>query len=159
MCTPKGAGGLGLQKMVDFNLALLGKLAWQMIWCPNKFWVRVMHDKYVKNGSLFTTVAKATDSKGWKSIIRGRSVLELGARWQIGNGKTVDFWSDWWVGDKPLGLVHGVPEVMRHVKVGDFMTANKVWDEGKLAMLPVDVVREIQAIPIAMEEDATDRLG
>lgn len=104
-------------------------------------------------------MVQATDSRSWKSIIRGRNVLELGARWQIGNGRTVDFWSDWWVGDKPFGLTHKVPDDTSSIKVSELITTTKVWDEEKLkSMLPSDVVREIQTIPIAIEANASDRL-
>lgn len=113
-----------------------------MIACPEKLWVRVMNEKYVKNGSLFSTVVHASDSRSWKCIIRGRNVMELGARWQIGNGRSIDFWIDWWVGDKPLGLVHDIPDDLCDTKVCDLMTVAKSWDVEKLkAMLLTDVVR------------------
>lgn len=79
MCIPMDKGGLGLRTSMDFNLALLAKLAWQVLTCLDKLWVKIMRDKYIKDGNLFTATIPSSSSWGWKSIMKGRSIVELGA--------------------------------------------------------------------------------
>lgn len=37
ICRPKQEGGLGLPNLRDVNLALLAKLLWKLISCPESF--------------------------------------------------------------------------------------------------------------------------
>lgn len=104
-CAHQGTKGrLGLRMSRDFNMAFLAKLAWQMLIDSDKLWVQVMKDKYVRSGNFLTATTPNNASWGWRSIMKGKATIELGAQWRIGNGKLLIFWSDWWVEDKLLGL-------------------------------------------------------
>lgn len=94
VCAHKTKGGLGLRKAVDFNMALLAKLAWQVLNCPEKLWVKVIHDKYIKNGNFFTAPVPSHSSWSWRSIVKRRVVIKLGGSWRIGNGKSLNFLFD-----------------------------------------------------------------
>lgn len=56
VCRPRANGGLGIRKARDFNDALLTKVAWHMIVKPDKPWVKIMHEKYIKGGSFFSAL-------------------------------------------------------------------------------------------------------
>lgn len=126
-----------------------------------KLWFCVMKDKYVKNGDFFTATIPSNASWGWRSIIKGRAVIEGGASWRVGDGKSLSFWADWWVGKKPLGLDMeiDIAKGNSNAKISDFLLQNNSWDITKLQeYLSEEQVEMIQAIPIASEEGATDSL-
>nr|GMD92032.1 reverse transcriptase [Ipomoea batatas] len=86
--------------------------------CEYKLWVRIMKEKYIKGGNFFTAPTPQHSSWGWRSILRSRSTIELGAAWRVGIGYSLSFLSDWWVGDKSLGLLDSVniPDDLAHAK-------------------------------------------
>lgn len=65
--------------------------------------------------------------------MKRRYVVELGAIWQVGNGQSINFWSNWWFGDKPLGveLEIDIPEAHANAKVSDFILLNLTWNVDK----------------------------
>nr|GMC91161.1 LINE-type retrotransposon LIb DNA [Ipomoea batatas] len=100
-------------------------------------------------------------SWGWRGILRGCSIVEAGATWKVGNGHSLNFWSDWWVTDKPLGLLMDVDisEDMAHAKASDLILNNNNWDINRLQdLLPCEVVNKIRANPIPTEPNARDCL-
>lgn len=108
VCKPREIRGLGLRKAEVFNEALLAKLAWQMINDPNKVWVRVMHEKYLKQHDFLTATIFSGSSWSWKSIIKGRAVVGNNTGWKLGDGRNINLWSDCWVGKKILRMEQGV---------------------------------------------------
>ncbi|XP_019158195.1 PREDICTED: uncharacterized protein LOC109154910 [Ipomoea nil] len=161
VCSPRTQGGLGLRMAKDFNLALLAKLAWQILNNPEKLWVKVMRQKYIKDDNFFTANTPANASWTWRSIIKGRSIIETGARWRVGSGDSLDFWSDWWVSDKPIGLgaTVNIPNHLCNVKVSEFITQQRTWDVNRLLdFLPPDLVNQIRAIPIPIDDTTEDKL-
>nr|GMD37695.1 LINE-type retrotransposon LIb DNA [Ipomoea batatas] len=149
------------RRCMDFNEALLAKLAWQMNTCEDKLWVRIMKEKYVKAGNFFTAPTPLQSSWGWRSILRGGSTIELGAAWRVGTGDSLNFWSDWWVGDKPLGLHDNVsiPDELAFAKVSHFILPNRSWDFDRLqAILPREEVNKIRSIPNPLDDLVPDAL-
>nr|GLL45961.1 uncharacterized protein LOC109163410 [Ipomoea trifida] len=161
-CSKSMASGIPTsRRCMDFNEALLAKLAWQMNTCEDKLWVRIMKEKYVKAGNFFTASTPLQSSWGWRSILRGRSTIELGAAWRLGTGDSLNFWSDWWVGDKPLGLQNSVsiPDELAFAKVSHFILPNRSWDFDRLqAILPREEVNKIRSIPIPLDDLVPDAL-
>lgn len=47
-------------------------------------------------------------SLGWRSILKGRAIIEDRIKWREGNGRTINFLFNWWVKDKPLELRNGI---------------------------------------------------
>lgn len=91
--------------------------------------------------------------------MRGRTVIETGAAWRVGNRRTLNFLSDWWVGEKPLGLEMeiDVPNNVGCAKVSDFILSNYTWDFDKLQMLLSEAfVNKVRATPIPMDQHAKD---
>ena len=50
VCLPKEEGGLGVRRMREFNVALLGKWCWRMLVDRNGLWYRVLKARYGEEG-------------------------------------------------------------------------------------------------------------
>ncbi|KAL5566705.1 hypothetical protein UlMin_029869 [Ulmus minor] len=97
LCKPKACGGLGFQKMMDFNKALLAKWSWNLLvgnrsLCLDTLWSRYLHS---------TNFSDATPSRGdscfWKAILQIRCLLNDGVCYVVGDGCSIDPWKDPWV--------------------------------------------------------------
>lgn len=99
LCQPKSRGGSGLKNLSKQNSAFLMKLALATRTQHDSLWVRVLRAKY---GDLASPSVKRTPSTAsifWKSLSSVCEDLELGMMWKVGDGKSISFWSDHWVGD------------------------------------------------------------
>jgi len=50
VCLPNKDGGLGVRKLHEFNLALLGKWSWRMMVDKEGLWYRVLKARYGEEG-------------------------------------------------------------------------------------------------------------
>lgn len=76
---------------------------------------------------------------------KGRSIIELGVIWQVGDEKSLDFLFVWWTTSKLLGLYRNIIilEDLNNAKVSDFILSNKSWDVNKLqTILPCDITSQ-----------------
>ncbi|XP_019188879.1 PREDICTED: uncharacterized protein LOC109183149 [Ipomoea nil] len=161
ICKPKDSGGLGLRRCADFNDAFLAKLAWQINTNNDKLWTQVMKEKYIKDKNFFTLPLQNNASWGWRSVLRGRSLVELEAAWRVGDGSSLSFWLDWWVGEKPLALMENVEiqDSPQESKVSDFILPSRTWDLNRLCqVLPQQAVDLVRAVPIASSDQVKDAL-
>ncbi|MCI32032.1 receptor-like kinase, partial [Trifolium medium] len=66
-----GYGGLGVRRLREFNLALLGKWCWRMLEDREGLWFRVLAARYgVERGRL--RAGGARGSSWWREIVRIR---------------------------------------------------------------------------------------
>ncbi|KAJ8768128.1 hypothetical protein K2173_021068 [Erythroxylum novogranatense] len=65
-------------------------------------WVKVLQDKYVRSQPLLTIKLPSNASSCWKAIHRAIPFLKDGFAWRVGDGRTISFWFDRWVGEAPL---------------------------------------------------------
>lgn len=126
ICVPKEAGGLGFRTMVDMNLALTTKLAWQLCTKPNKLWVLLLTSKYLK-GLKFLDDSQnpARGSWIWNNILDCKSSLKNGICYWIGKDSVVRLKEDPWIpeiqGFKIPSDIH-IPENLYYVR--ELMTPN-----------------------------------
>jgi len=66
--TLKRFGGLGIYEARLTNLALLGKLVWNMLHNKDKLWVKVLSQKYMGNTSLWMSKKHNKPSIIWRGI-------------------------------------------------------------------------------------------
>ncbi|KAJ3684168.1 hypothetical protein LUZ61_013332 [Rhynchospora tenuis] len=99
VCRSKQEGGLGILNMKQINLALLSKWAWRFR-DPNclGWWKDILLDKYARIRS------KAKWSQLWKYINDLEQILKINRMNIVGNGRSVLFWEDTWIDDKPLKI-------------------------------------------------------
>ncbi|XP_057442323.1 uncharacterized protein LOC130734042 [Lotus japonicus] len=139
----KDCGGLGIKEMNRFNTALLGKAVWQLVQKPNKLWVKVLDQKYIKDSSILSVQPRQKDSPLWKGILRARDQVGQQMVFRIGNGETSLWYKDW-SGTGPIA--HQLPFVNIadvHLQLKDIIQGN-VWDLNRLyTMIPLSVQQKL----------------
>ncbi|GKV01676.1 hypothetical protein SLEP1_g14215 [Rubroshorea leprosula] len=72
VCKSRKMGGLGVKDLNSFNLALLGKWRWRLLWERDALWNRVVEAKYQvhKKRDYEGEDVKASSSEWWKAIWR-----------------------------------------------------------------------------------------
>ncbi|KAF4360187.1 hypothetical protein F8388_000056 [Cannabis sativa] len=86
-----------LLEQVDFNLALLSKLAWMLATGNERPWIRSLKAKYFALESFWQVSPKASDSPGWKGILEARRIIMESATTIIHNGEDIDIWFQPWI--------------------------------------------------------------
>jgi len=158
ICRPKILGGLGLRKSAAVNIAFLAKLAWKILTQPENLWVQQMRAKYGAPERFFEARSKPTDSWVWKCLLRLRPFIKQGIRWKVGNGRSINFWTDnWCAEDNLLSLLDRDPSSIPDLdmKVSAFISPDKQWDSSHLSLyLPSDFIQTIQSIPLPITDVA-----
>ena len=79
--------------MGKFNEAMLAKQVWRLVHNTNSLFYRVFKAKYFPTGTIFDAKV-GSRSYAWKSILKSRKVIQLGAQWRIGDGSSVKIFKD-----------------------------------------------------------------
>ena len=101
MCWPKEVGGLGFKDLHYFNLAMLAKQGWRLIRNGDALVSRILNPKYYANGDFMNAQLGSNPSYTWRSILEGRTVLEKGLIWRVGNGTNIRINDNPWVFNAP----------------------------------------------------------
>lgn len=134
---PKNAGGLGFREIVQFNDAMLGKLAWRLLKDPTSLLARVLFGRYCTQTSFLNAQCPSSASHGWRGVLVGRDLLSKGLGWALGSGNEASIWSDPWL---------STTEPMRPVGPPTFETQN--WRVNRLLLSGtdewnVDIIRAV----------------
>jgi hypothetical protein len=140
VCLSVTRGGLGVRRLREFNMSLLGKWCWRMMVEKDGLWYRVLKARYGEEGGKIKGGGR-NSSRWWRSIcnVRDGSGLAVG-RWfddntrrVVGNGCNTFFWTDNWLGGVPLKLQFSRLydlSVHKECTVEDMARAG--WEEGGL---------------------------
>jgi hypothetical protein len=101
ICRPKDQGGLGVEVLELKNKCLLSKWLYKLL-NEEGVWKELLHNKYLQNKTLSQVTAKPTDSPFWKGIMGVKEAFFSRGSLVLGNGKSIRFWEDTWLGDTPL---------------------------------------------------------
>ncbi|CAN0906666.1 Uncharacterized mitochondrial protein AtMg00310 [Linum grandiflorum] len=93
----KDFGGMGFKDLYGFNLAMLGKLGWQLLSDDTSLMARILKTKYFPQGDFLSANLGSNPSLTWRSIHEGRLVVKQGYRWKVGDGKSIRVWEEPWV--------------------------------------------------------------
>ncbi|KAL0312576.1 UNVERIFIED_CONTAM: hypothetical protein Sradi_5656900 [Sesamum radiatum] len=88
---------MGFRNLRAFNLAMLAKQGWRILQKPNLLLSQILKSRYFPKCDFLQAKNGYNPSFTWRSIWEGRSTLEAGLRWKIGNGKNVLVWGDKWI--------------------------------------------------------------
>ena len=132
---PVSRVGLGIRRLWEFNLSLLGKWCWRMMVDKVGLWYRVLKARYggrLKEGG-------SNSSRWWRTIckVREGDGLAVG-RWfddnirrVVGNGRNTFFWTNNWLGGIPLKLqFNRLYELFVHKECTVEDMARAGWEEG-----------------------------
>lgn len=125
-------GAWGIRDIYTMNEALLLKLAWNFLNNPNKFWVKILHSKYLSNSNFWDATSKASNSDVWKNILRVRKYLTDGCIWKIKDGKNINVWDRAWIFDRNGPPTAKPNQEFHPVKVNELLSDGN-WNADLLA--------------------------
>ena len=83
----KVVGGMGFRDLTLYNYSLLAKQAWCLIHNKSSLFYKVFKARFFPNCTLMEANDIRYGSYAWRSTLKGREVLQRGARWRVGNGE------------------------------------------------------------------------
>ena len=107
MCDLKVEGRMGFKELSFFNEALLGKQTWRLLHNKNSLFYRVFKSRFFPNCTIMEAKEGHCGSYAWKSILKGRGVIQRGAKWRMGDGESIKIYGDNWLPTASLSSVHG----------------------------------------------------
>jgi ribonuclease HI len=78
-------------------MAMLARQGWRMLTNPESLCARVLKARYFPNTSVLEATPAAGISYSWRSILKGIALLKEGITWRIGDGLSVNIWTDAWL--------------------------------------------------------------
>ncbi|XP_024200296.1 uncharacterized protein LOC112203585 [Rosa chinensis] len=102
LCLTKQEGGMGFKNLYAYNLAMLAKQGWRIVTNPDSLIAQLYKARYFPHCSFWEAEMGEAPSFSWRSIMNGRQVLQAGVRWRIGDGTSVNIWTDRWLQNGPM---------------------------------------------------------
>ncbi|GLT45022.1 hypothetical protein SLA2020_188880 [Shorea laevis] len=113
---------------------MLAKQAWRLLQNPQSLWGQVLKSLYFKETSFFSARKGSHPSWAWTSILKGREILQLGTRWNVGDGKDILIYEDAWIPTLPQFKVLSAPQAESiYSHVCDLLDERGNWDDHKLS--------------------------
>lgn len=97
LCIHEKSGGLGLKKMVDQNIALLTKHAWQLATTDHKPHLQLHKSKYLEQQPFFSLSPKPRRSYFLRGLCKTRETVFEGATYRAEKGDKINVWHDPWI--------------------------------------------------------------
>ena len=98
-----------------------------MVHDTDSLFYRVFNAKYFPIGSIFDAKAKS-GSYAWKSILKARKVILLGARWRIGDGTSIkNFMDSWLLGSNSGWILSPVSVLSEDATVDQLLDSESRW--------------------------------
>lgn len=98
MCEPKASGGLTVTSLVEWNMAAISKMLWNIHAKADKLWVQWIHMYFLKGKSVFDYQPGSNCSWILKRIFKYRDVVTGTRTWVgVANGqkfRTVDLYRE-----------------------------------------------------------------
>ena len=99
--TKRTRRGLGIVVLHIKNRSMLCKWLLKIL-SEDGVWNEFIQNKYLHSKSLSQVRARATDSPFWKGLMKVKDDFFDRGSFSVGNGESVCFWKDTWLGDTPL---------------------------------------------------------
>nr|KYP50870.1 Putative ribonuclease H protein At1g65750 family [Cajanus cajan] len=148
VCKEKKEGGLGIREFRMVNTSFMMKNCWTICSQPERLWVQILRSKYGCGDGIIPKIAcKKVASNIWRGICHAWGTVLPMLTWNIGDGKTVKFWSDKWLPSRTV-LVNNVdpslPSEERQKVVADYINPFGNCEIERIRQyMPQDMVSEI----------------
>ncbi|CAI0429274.1 unnamed protein product [Linum tenue] len=163
VCLPKSQGGLGLRSARELNTTYFLKLAWTILKHPEELWVRVLKEKYLREGPDGVELRKRTRcSHLWHGVRRVWGIMLNGTRWSVRNGQSTLFWTDKWT-DSGTALEEFARTeeegFQAQATVADMTLETGEWNFDLIArFLPMDLALQVVGMPPPREHLGEDEI-
>ena len=146
----KGKWGMDFRDFITMNEALLAKTAWRILHNPSDLSVQVLKSMYFPKGDFIDAKKGYKASWCWSSILSGRDFLKKNLLWDLGDGTSINIWSDPWVPNvkfpsKPLNCND---YIVKEGRISDLIVAGQ-WNLNLIRHhLPQNILDQISQISI-----------
>lgn len=112
--------------------------------------VCLIREKYFKGQPFMQYKAKRTDSFILKAILQQQNLTRKGTRWEVRDGKSINFQHDNWVRNGSLGEFCLHQSILyKSLTIDQFFTPSLTQDiDSQSQFLPSNIIACIKAIPI-----------
>ncbi|CAA7059512.1 unnamed protein product [Microthlaspi erraticum] len=87
ICIPLEEGGLEFRDLKNFNIALLAKQLWRILYYPSSLLARVLKARYFRHSNPLDIEKSNAPSYGWRSMLAAKDLLKAGIRKNIASGE------------------------------------------------------------------------
>ena len=164
VCRPKKYGGLGIRDCSTNNRAMIAKVGWNLCSGKKSLWGTILKEKYNIPTNPKDWKMRKIASHVWRGVFKTKNLLHKGIRWNIGNGKNISIWKDWWCGKNSfLDRNIDLSGVNVNETVESLINVNSCWDLNKISnSIPTVLHSDIINTPLSCEltnEDKPSWLG
>lgn len=117
LTTPKFMGGMGFRDMKLFNQAMLGWQCWRLMVDLSSLCARALKGRYYLNGSFMDSSVTRSSSFTWRSLMHGKSLMERGILWRVGDGEDIRIMRDKWIPESPCHPVKPIVDMPDDLRV------------------------------------------
>ncbi|KAL6210110.1 hypothetical protein ACLB2K_021048 [Fragaria x ananassa] len=148
ICAPKDEGGLGLRHLKSLNLAALLTMGWRVLTANSALGVfsrsRFSIYHHMKSRYLCSSL--------WHGLRVSLPILFQNSKWLIGDGNSVNFWSDKWL-DVPIVDKLHITISSAHLSstVAAFISDQNWVLSARLRQAFPDLVKDIMLVPLPTE--------
>lgn len=100
ICKPKMEGGLGLKRVLDWNIACIARILWLRYCGKDSLWIAWIKLNVLKGKCFWQIRENPSHSWWWKKLLKLRPTFRTIFTFKVGNGDNICLWHDAW---HPLG--------------------------------------------------------
>ncbi|KAH0972719.1 hypothetical protein GBA52_024875 [Prunus armeniaca] len=156
LCKSKFAGGLGFRDLEDFNQALLAKQCWCILQTLESLVARIFRARYYPSVPFLEAGVGTNPSFIWRSLHWGKELLNKGLRWRVGNGESIQIYTDKWLPVPSLFRIMSPPQLPFSTLVCDLFTSSSQWNVPLLKDIfwdeEVEAILEIPLVSMASHD-------
>ncbi|GMI80336.1 hypothetical protein HRI_001702900 [Hibiscus trionum] len=164
VCSPSSKGCLGFKSLAIHNEAFLMKICFNLVRSTDQFWVQVLRSKYKWCTSVPLTISRPRCSHLWKGVSLVWEDVRNSLIWSVGDGHSVDFWRDMWLGEVGALRDHVSDSSLRDglplVSVADMVADNGSWRWPAFQhLLPQVILMRLAAVLPPQQVGVADGVG
>ncbi|XP_019173838.1 PREDICTED: uncharacterized protein LOC109169412 [Ipomoea nil] len=160
--TATEAGGLGIKRMCELNMAYMAKLGWRLLAEKDSLWAQTINVKYRKSEDIHDLrQGRRKVSNAWRGIAAAWPAMHQGVSCVARSGASTRFWMDKWISTEPLydQLLAPIPLPELYGMVRDYWDETRGWKWELLEhALPQEEIRNL-AGKVLTSAEIQDELG